>query len=166
MQFSTTMGRIFASEGVKNTELKLSQFSRNVEHYQYEENSSKNRQGGWAQMRIEKKSVPMYANPEAGDRCHVKILDLYFNRLSEEAKKNIFYTRPVPTLPKNPYDPWYCAVPYGKNKLSSMFKEMCIEAGIGHKTNHSLRATGASELFKEGVPEKNWSQVPGSSSNL
>ena len=32
---------------------------------------------------------------------------------------------------------------------------MCKEAGIvGCKTNHSLRATGASELFEAGVPEK------------
>ena len=32
---------------------------------------------------------------------------------------------------------------------------MCHEAGItGRKTNHGLRATGASELFAAGVPEK------------
>ncbi len=32
---------------------------------------------------------------------------------------------------------------------------MCAEAGVsGHKTNHSLRATGASELFEAGVPEQ------------
>ena len=36
-----------------------------------------------------------------------------------------------------------------------MFKDMCSEAHIsGRKTNHSLRATGASELFEAGVPEK------------
>ena len=36
-----------------------------------------------------------------------------------------------------------------------MSKDMCQVAGIeGHKTNHSLRATGASELFEAGVPEK------------
>ena len=36
-----------------------------------------------------------------------------------------------------------------------MLKEICSEAGItGHKTNHSLRTTGASELFEAGVPEK------------
>ena len=36
-----------------------------------------------------------------------------------------------------------------------MIKDMCHEAGIGgHKTNHSLRATGASEVFAAGVPEK------------
>ena len=36
-----------------------------------------------------------------------------------------------------------------------MLKDMCHDAGItGHKTNHSLRATGASKLFAAGVPEK------------
>ena len=32
---------------------------------------------------------------------------------------------------------------------------MCAEAGIvGCKTNHSLRATGATDMFKAGAPEK------------
>ena len=34
-------------------------------------------------------------------------------------------------------------------------KEMCKKAGIeGTKSNHSLRATGATELYRAGVPEK------------
>ena len=35
-----------------------------------------------------------------------------------------------------------------------MVKEMCGEAGIGKKTNHSLRASGASAMFRANVPEK------------
>jgi len=36
-----------------------------------------------------------------------------------------------------------------------MLKDMCSEAGIdNHKANHALRATGASELFEAGIPEK------------
>ena len=39
--------------------------------------------------------------------------------------------------------------------LASMLKDMGCEAKIGgQKTNHSLRATGVSELFEAGVPEK------------
>ena len=39
--------------------------------------------------------------------------------------------------------------------LQQMVKKMCADAGIGgHKTNHRLRATGATELFKTGAPEK------------
>ena len=36
-----------------------------------------------------------------------------------------------------------------------MVKRMCGEAGMeGNKTNHSLRATGATTLFRASVPEK------------
>ena len=36
-----------------------------------------------------------------------------------------------------------------------MLKTMCAEANIkGSKTNHSLRATAATQMFQEGVPEK------------
>ena len=36
-----------------------------------------------------------------------------------------------------------------------MVKEICSDAGIsGHKTNHSLRAAGATGLYQAGVPEK------------
>ena len=35
----------------------------------------------------------------------------------------------------------------------SIVKDMCIEAKITPKSSHSLRATGASALFRSGVPE-------------
>ena len=63
--------------------------------------------------------------------------------------------RPLTAVPFEQGKPWFCSMPIGKNYLSSMFKDMCAEAGVsGRKTNHSLRATGASELFEAGVPEK------------
>ena len=43
----------------------------------------------------------------------------------------------------------------GKNTLSKMVKDLCVEAGVsGQKSNHSLRATGCTELYQAGVPEK------------
>ena len=43
--------------------------------------------------------------------------------------------------PLDPMKPWFSAVPVGKNKLSGMVKEMCLEAGLaGSYTNHSLLA--------------------------
>ena len=42
---------------------------------------------------------------------------------------------------------------------------MCRDAGIAKKTNHSLRATGASALFHAGVPEKLIQDVTGHLSN-
>ena len=39
--------------------------------------------------------------------------------------------------------------------LHSKLKNMCLEAGIsGCKTNHSLCATAATEMFRCGAPEK------------
>ena len=138
--------------------LRISQMRRyyNPHKYVYTENASKNRQGGLKQLRVENKSVPILATPEADNRCHVHILDLYLSKLPPIAKdKDLFYWRPFDTVPKDPAAPWYMASPVGKNVLGDMMKNICKEAGIvGKKTNHSLRATGASELFAAGVPER------------
>ncbi len=60
-------------------------------------------------------------------------------------EKNILYCRPRKHYAGS--TTWYKAVPVGKNKLGSMEKDMCLEAGVEQKTNHSLRATGATALF-------------------
>ena len=45
-------------------------------------------------------------------------------------------------------------MPVGENKLGSMVKEMFDGIGVTGKTNHSLRATGATCLYGANVPEK------------
>ncbi len=124
--------------------------------YVYTENSSKNRSGGLAQMRVSNKVVPIHAVPEAGSRCHVHVLNVYYSKLPPEAsKRDNFYLQPVTKLPVDARKPWFSIVPVGRNTLAKMVREMCTDGEIsGHKTNHSLRATGASELFHAGVPEK------------
>ncbi len=53
---------------------------------------------------------------------------------------------------------WYSSTPstpIGRNQLARMVPEMCMLGNIsGHKTNHSLRATGATMLYEAEVPEK------------
>ena len=124
--------------------------------YIYTENASKNQSGGFAQLSVEHKVVPVYASTAGPERCHVQILDLYLSKLPTEAiQADNFYVRPLQSVPKIASKPWFTAVPVGRNTLTSMFRDMCTEAGVqGHKTNHSLRATGASELFAAGVPER------------
>ena len=52
-------------------------------------------------------------------------------------------------------DPWHSVQPRGKHYLNNMVKAMFSEAKIsGGSTNHSLRATGVTELFQSEVPEK------------
>ena len=95
-------------------------------------------------------------NEDAGADSHCHLLDVYMSKLPAEAKaKDIFYVRPLEKMPSDDTKPWFTGVPVGRNKLSKMVPDMCKEAKIsGHKTNHSLRATGATELYTAGVPEK------------
>ena len=58
--------------------LKPSQFSRlyDPERYEYTENGSKNRTGGFYRLGIDNKSVPIFRNVHAGECCLVSLLDL------------------------------------------------------------------------------------------
>ena len=82
------------------------------------------------------------------------LLDLYLSKLPKGAlEKDIFYLCPLPRV-SDPTAAWFQSVPNGKNQLAKMVPNMCSEAGIeGKKTNHSLRATAASDLFIADVPE-------------
>ena len=145
--------------GQEHRGLKISQIKRELgpDRYIYTENLSKNRTGGLANMRVEHKVVPIYAIPEAKNRCHVFILDEYFRRLPLIAfEKDNFYLQPIDGAEsKSPADAWFTSTPVGRNTLQKMVKDMCAECGLaGSKTNHSLRATGATELFNAGIPEK------------
>lgn len=66
----------------------------------------------------------------------------------------MLYCRPKPKPSVDKDSPWYEACPVGRNKLGSMVNGMCAEAGLLRKTNHSLRATGATTLLRSDVPEK------------
>ena len=99
-------------------------------------------------------------NPEAGDHCHCRLLDLYIGKLPPEAIENdLFYVRNMEKVnkrvPTYKQSVSYYSIPNGHNKLSQMVPEMYKLGNIsGHKTNHSLQATGATELYEAQVPEK------------
>ena len=66
------------------------------DHYVYTENSSKNRSGGLAQLRVSNKVVPAYSMTDAGERCHVHILDTYYSKLPPNAfNRDNFYLTSV-----------------------------------------------------------------------
>ena len=51
--------------------------------------------------------------------------------------------------------PWFEERVMGKGTLGSTVKTMCAKAGsTGNKTNHSLKATGATRMFEGNVPDK------------
>ena len=83
-------------------------------------------------------------------------LDLYLSKLPRDAiDRYIFYLCPLPAVPAKPAAPWFQSVPIGRNQLATMVPSMCSKAGIaGQKTNHSLRATAATDLYHANIPEK------------
>ena len=116
----------------------------------------KNRSGGLAQLHVVHKKVPIYANPAAGECCHVYVLDKYLSKLPAATKEREaafigkHWQVSLPVL-----RPWFTAIPVGKNSLGKVVSEMFCAAGIKEKkTNHSLRAAGVSQSFEAGVDEK------------
>ena len=87
--------------------------------------------------------------PRVGERCPVNVLDKYISKLLPHAlEHDLFYLRPLQVVPADPMAPWYAAVPVGRDTLQKRFHLVCKQAGIkGNKTNHSLRATGTTELY-------------------
>lgn len=152
--------------GQEQRDLKISQFLRSTDPdcFTYVENGSKNRSG--VNTKEANKVVPVYASPSSRPRCLVYLLDLYLSKLPAGAKdRDVFYLRPAAKVPASPGAPWYERTPVGREKLRTFVASMCQEAGIAPKTNHSLRATGATALFTANVPEKMIKEVTGHRSN-
>ena len=69
------------------------------------------------------------------------------------ATPKAFYLRPREKVPPGD-EPWYINVPVGINTLQKMLPNMSDQAGTSVRyTNHSLRATSASRLFANNIPE-------------
>ena len=107
-------------------------------------------------LHISNKVVPVFACPEVGERCAVYLLDLYLSELPNKAfEQDIFYLRPLKNIPSDPAKPLYSSVPVGKNTLERKLAIICDRDGIqGTITNHSLRATSATHMYRSGVTEK------------
>ena len=150
------LGKSFCLRGgTEQRNMKCSQLVRssNPDSYTYVENGSKNNTG--ANPSEANKVVPVYADPQSCPRCLIYLLDLYLSKLPPMAReKDILYLHPKKRAPAGDL-PWYDAMAVGKEKLRTFIQDMCSDAGIEEKkTNHSLRATGASAMFNAGVPDK------------
>ena len=108
----------------------------------YEEDMSKNRQGGIDHHKINRKIVHAYENKSKPDHCIVNIYDKYCSvRPTDSRCPCDFYLRP---LAKPNGNVWFTMQPIGRFKLSQTVTELAKQAGIpGKITNHSLRATAA-----------------------
>lgn len=71
-----------------------------------QKNAFENCSGGLAQLRVQNKVVDIFKNPEARDRCHCRLLDLYIEKVPPEAiEKELFYYCPIEKkAPPSPLD--------------------------------------------------------------
>ena len=129
-----TLGKTLCLRGgIEHRALKLTQLQRmrQPDHYIYNENVSKNRNGSFKQLHIKSKTVPLYACPDLGTRCPVYILDKYIGKLPPKAVENdVLYVRRLDKVSPDPSSPWYSATPVGKHALNDKVKKMCNMAGI------------------------------------
>ena len=91
--------------GEEHRNLRISQLERvrDPPRYIYTEHASKNRCGGFAQLRVENKVVPIDVVPEVGNCCHVYVLDLYpGNYPQKHLKVIISILSHVPKFPRIP----------------------------------------------------------------
>ena len=125
----------------------------------YNECGSKNHQGGLNERKVENKSVKIFSNLNEPNKCPIQLYTKYMNLRPFNVTNNVFYLQPL----KNPSaDCWYQIKPVGHNTLSQTVKRLCSNAGVeGHYTNHSLRRTCATRLFKEGANDDEIMTVTG-----
>ena len=146
------VGKMFCLRGgTELRNLRPSQISRmnDPNQYVYNEYVSKTNNGTFKKFHVKSKVVPVVECPEAAERCPVFVFDKYFSKLPDEA---FIFFRPLKQCQKSLL---HHGIVEGKNTLDQKLKKMCHLAGInGNITNHSLRATAATQMFELGVPEK------------
>jgi hypothetical protein len=93
-------GKNFHLRGEEHKFLQISQvqYFQDPERYEYVEGGSKNHCGGLQEITScsRNKVVPILANPQAGSRCHVHVLNLYLSKIPPQASQHdFFYLHPV-----------------------------------------------------------------------
>ncbi|XP_046544689.1 uncharacterized protein LOC124254898 [Haliotis rubra] len=147
--------RIFTVDQIEIGENDQGEFIR------YHEMVSKCSQRGLKDYHVAPKSVTAYAS-DVSDKCIVHLYPKYLGLRPADAPTAL-YLRP---LSKPRPDRWYSVSPVGEHTLSKTVSRLCAAAGFsGFYTNHSLRATCATRLFRSGVDEQLIAKTTGHRSN-
>ena len=121
-------------------------------YYKYVEFVSKNNQHRFKDTNASNKEVKVHAIPGCF-RCLVKLLDKYLEKLPLDAQ--YVYMRPLDKIQTSPTKPWYTKQRVGYNTIKGFILKLFATSGLeGLHTNHSLRATSITRMFKADVPEK------------
>ena len=118
----------------------------------------KTNKGGIKQRKIEPKVVNVYQTDNP-DRCPVRILMLYMSMLPKNRNCKSLYLKPKTRFTPNS---WYFDRPVGINTLREVVKNVCSKGGIpGYYTNHSLRSTSATRMYRDDIEEQLIQEVTG-----
>ena len=154
----------------RDTKDKASQFSfqRNesgVRCLVYTEDTvTKTNDGGLSHMRKDRKVVWVYPSNNV-KRCPVRLVDKYISLCPEVGNKgkSNFYLRPLEKI--NPAQ-WYSSRVMGVNAIRKVVGKMLKSAKLdGYFTNHSLRRSATTRLFRAGVDRKLIKEFTGHSSD-
>ena len=128
----------------------------------YREDPLKKTNQGGLLSKGNNKIVYVYAALNS-QRCPIRLFKKCTSLLLQSLKCKKLYLRCRKKMsPKL----WYCDQPYGINSVKTTVKEVMKSAGhVGKFTNHSLRATCASRMFTNDVPEQIIKEVTGHKSD-
>ena len=133
--------------------------SMNVKCLVYpEDNVTKTNLGGIRDQKKERKIV--WIKPSRNvNRCPVRLVAKYINLLSKVGKKPNLYLH---SMRKPKPNCWFTTSPLGINKVRTVVSQMLKDAGLdGFFTNHSLRRTAATRLFRAGTNVKLIKEITG-----
>ena len=118
----------------------------------------KTNKGGLKHRKVDPKVVNVYPINNSSC-CPVRILYTYFCKLPVNRTCPALYLRPRPNYNG---ENWYFNQPVGVNKLQSVVKKVCKNAGLnGYNTNHSLRSTAATRMYQNSCPEQLIQEITG-----
>ncbi len=124
------------------------------EFLQYVEYTAKNNQGGIDALKTTGKVLRCYPYVNE-NHCLVTLYKKYVavRPIKNPKCSSDFYLRPLAKF--NAEGIGFSCQPLGIHKIESAIKNLCLEAGIkGKRTNHSLRATSATRLYKAEMDEQ------------
>ena len=118
----------------------------------------KTNKGGLKHRSVECKVVDVYPINNV-DRCPVKIFQTYLAHLPSNRVCQALYLQP---RKKFNCKSWYLDKPVGINTLQNVVKNLCETAGLpGYYTNHSLRSSSATRMYRSGIDEQIISEITG-----
>ena len=149
----------------KPSQLSFKRNGKGVRCLVYQEDSvTKTNDGGLSSMRKNRKCVWVYPSDNVV-RCPVRLVDKYVSLLPpvKPNRKCNFYLR---SLEKYTPAQWYGDQVVGLNTLRTVMKDIAKKANLeSFVTNHSLRRTGTTRLFRGGVDRKLVKEYTGHSSD-